>query len=259
MPAARSRAACLRSFLYCAAARLALAFLSPTHCLPNPTTGVMVKARPLPALPFTGQVPFTESAPLPRLPMVWCALGRIMVSLSVVDVEGGSAAGRLADLTHGHGEAVAVGLGDLQTRAQGVAANVEAEGEGRQGEDEALHWSFAVDALSIEAGGWGCPPYCATCQTATGLWRMGTSNVLTSCPLIFAQPYIRASSLDTNFCLNVWATLYLKYVLPLFTIVLEYTQQLYPCFPLLTTTGAGVAFKGETFFSMGRLWLTCLV
>lgn len=90
--------------------------------------------------------------------MVWCALGRIMVSLSVVDVEGGSAAGRLADLTHGHGEAVAVGLGDLQTRAQGVAANVEAEGEGRQGEDEALHWSFAVDALSIEAGGVGVPP-----------------------------------------------------------------------------------------------------
>ena len=35
-------------------------------------------------LPFTGHVPFTESAPLPRLPMVWCALGRIMVCLCVV-------------------------------------------------------------------------------------------------------------------------------------------------------------------------------
>jgi len=35
-----------------------------------------------------------------------------------------------------------------------------------------------------------------------------------------------------------------------FLIVLTYTQQLYPCFPLLTTTGEGVAFSGETFLSM---------
>jgi hypothetical protein len=30
----------------------------------NPTTGVMVKARPEPALPFTGQVPFSAPSPL---------------------------------------------------------------------------------------------------------------------------------------------------------------------------------------------------
>jgi len=57
---------------------------------------------------------------------------------------------------------------------------------------------------------------CATSQTVTGLWRMGTSKVVTLCPLTFAQPYIRASSLDTNFCLNEWAIVYLKYVLPFF-------------------------------------------
>ena len=32
-----------------------------------------------------------------------------------------------------------MGLGDLQTCAQGIATNVEDDGEGREGEDESLH------------------------------------------------------------------------------------------------------------------------
>ena len=81
MPVALSRAACRLSFLYCAAARAALASLSPVHCLPNPRCGVMVNARPLPAPPFTGQVPFSPPSPDESCPVVRCALGRSMVSV----------------------------------------------------------------------------------------------------------------------------------------------------------------------------------
>jgi hypothetical protein len=72
-----------------------------------------------------------------------------------------SAAGGGADLAHGHSEAVAVCLRDLQSCAQGVAANPEGEGECAEGEDEAGHEWVAVDVVSIEAGeGGGGVPLC---------------------------------------------------------------------------------------------------
>ena len=82
-PARRSAAAARRSARAWAAKRAALATLSPVHCLPSPTTGVMVKARPLPADPLTGQVPFSAPSPLAICPLVWRALGRSMVGLCV--------------------------------------------------------------------------------------------------------------------------------------------------------------------------------
>lgn len=82
-PARRSAAAARRSARAWAAKRAALATLSPVHCLPSPTTGVMVKARPLPADPLTGQVPFSPPSPLAICPLVCRALGRSMVGLCV--------------------------------------------------------------------------------------------------------------------------------------------------------------------------------
>lgn len=65
-----------------------------------------------------------------------------------------SAAVRLRHLAHRHSEAVAVCLGDLQSCAQGVAANPEGEGESAEREDEAGHGSSRlVDAVSLQADG----------------------------------------------------------------------------------------------------------
>jgi len=69
-------------------------------------------------------------------------------------------------------------FGDLQSCAQGVAANPEGQGESREGEDEAGHWLSVVDVCSIEAGGGGGGAPCATSQIGHHLVHLHVADLV---------------------------------------------------------------------------------